>query len=191
MKSIMRIRILLTVLVSCLLVSCNRNLKGYREVMNYINDPENELKKEEQAGRIEVTATFLPVQIVGLNDQRLTRDNSNKYLFSISFSAHGKELLKQLDYQKYSAMVEVFAFRMSNYVEIVPDNLKPVAPVDCLFQQTYGMSDANRILVAFDKKELSQKEKLHLVIKELGLGTGDISFDFRSSDIENIPHITL
>ncbi len=196
MKSMARIELLMF-LLPAFLSSCTKTVKSREELLLFINNPENGLLKTEQIGEIKVQSGYLPYELM-LNPGKIkdsVRDStfeaySGKYYFILSFSKHGNELLRQLDYNLYSDMVQVFSFRMSKFIYIIPDKSRPVKPRECLFQQTYGMSESNSIVLVFESAPLENADNLHLTVNEFGLGTGNISFDFRTKDITDIPHLT-
>ena len=115
----------------------------------------------------------------------------DKLFFVLSLSANKKEVLRQLPFDQYSEMVQVLAFRMNEFVKIIPDDGKPVDPTECIFQQTYGMGSANNLLIVFEKAKLMAADNLTVRIKEFGLNTGDLYFKLATKDIKELQNITL
>ncbi|WP_439698631.1 hypothetical protein ACFGVS_10865 [Mucilaginibacter sp. AW1-7] len=175
--------------------SCKRKTVSLAGLIAYVNDPENGLQKTQQTGKIKTVLTYKPWQTMmfnegGLNNKDRRSDSlkfQDKLFFVFSLSANNKELLKQLEFSQYSEMVQVLAFRMKNFIDVVPDDGKPVEPTDCIFQQTYGMGVANNLLVVFDKEKLMTADNLKFEVREFGLNTGNLNFGIKTKDITDIP----
>lgn len=177
-----------------LLFSCKSKLESKDAVQQYLLDPKNGLQVTEISGKVQVKLTYQPSELIAERFKKqpdVYKDYAGKYFFILGFSANGKELLRQLDYNIYSEMVQVFAFRMPGFISIIPDKNEAVPPEDCLFNQTYGMADANNLFLVFDRDKLKDARQLTLQLKEFGLGLGNLSFLIDTKDIQNIPTITL
>ena len=175
-----------------LLFSCKHTITNKAKLTEYINNPDNGLKKEELVNKINTVVIYTPPEF--FNPTYKKGNIQNKYLddklfFVLSLSSNNKELLRQLDYNSYSEMVQILSFRMNEFVELISDEKKLVEPESCQFQQTYGLSKANNLLIAFKKKDLLSSKYLILRIKEFGLNIGNLSYKFNTTDINNIPTI--
>jgi len=174
--------------------SCKKKITNKQDLIAYISEPQNGLQKIQQIGDIKVAITYRPGQLTW--DKNITSKTAskekdslynNQLFFVLSMSAKNKELLRQLEFSKYSEMVQVLAFRMKEFVSATPDNAKSVEPLSCVFQQTYGMGSANNVLIIFDRKELLSARDLKIGIKEFGLQTGNLEFEFKTDDIKSLP----
>lgn len=58
---------------------------------------------------------------------------------------------------------------------------------DFLFDQTYGASDANTVLLAFPKEKLKNKKLIEINIAECGFATGNLKFSFEKEDLDDVP----
>jgi hypothetical protein len=176
-------------------VSCKKKINTKADLINYINDKKNGLLKSQEIGGIKVELRYKPWQLMVINrtdhHQPEIGELKSKYFFVLSLSANNKELLRQLPYNQYSEMVQVLAFRMVNYIAIVPDEEKPVEPQECIFQQTYGTASANQLLLAFDNIKLQNAHKLNIMIKEFGLNIGNLNFQINKKDIDNILTVSI
>lgn len=186
----------LFIMIALFFLSCSTNLTNRQDVFTYINDPKSGLVQIKQMGDLKVLMSYYPPELVanqiGRQDRSpdLLNDFSDKVYFKLSFSNNGKELLPQLSSQSYATVLEVFSFRMSSYISLNMKGAASVEPLDCLFEQTYGMSEANHLLVVFDRSSIRSQD-FSINIKEFGLGYGNISFDFKKKDIDLLPNITL
>jgi len=182
------------------LMSCNKKkITNREEWVASINKPENGVNKTERVGAIKAALSFRPWQLMmpkGYKGENKTQNGDpyklkDKLFFVLSLSANNKELLRQLPFAQYSEMVQVLAFRMNDYVQAYPDDREPVQPLECIFQQTYGMGVANNLVIVFNKKKLLDADKIKIKIKEFGLNTGDLDFDLKTDDIKQIDNVSL
>jgi hypothetical protein len=180
-----------------LAVSCKRSIGSRADLVGYINNPENGLIKTLEIGDIKAELRYKPWQLMKADGNKVQKEGckyvtiQHKYYFVLSLSTHNKELLRQMTFAQYSEMVQVLAFRMTTYVDIIPDYDKPVSPEECLFQQTYGMAKANQLLLVFDKNKIENSKQFHIKIREFGLGTGDLNFQMNTNDIKDLPVAVL
>jgi hypothetical protein len=189
----------LLLLMAVCLLSCKEKIRNRRDLIVYVNDPVNGLKKIEQIGKIKAAFTYKPWQLMGIKSQTVSNKSEKPYpfkfkdklFFVLSLSANDKELLRQLQFSQYGEMVQVLAFRMNEFIEAVPDDKKPVRPLECTFQQTYGMGTANNLLIVFNKEKLMAASDLKIRVKEFGLNTGDLNFAIKTKDIKDIQNIAL
>ncbi|MEN0052353.1 MAG: hypothetical protein AAGC65_01725 [Mucilaginibacter sp.] len=175
--------------------SCKTKINTRADLIQYINDPENGLVKTLEINGIKAELRYKPGALMKINSgnwPKLTGNNmdraiKNKVFFVFGLSAGNKEVLKQLPFTKYSELVQVMSFQMTNYINLTPDENDPVSPEGCLFQQTYGMAHANQLLLVFDQAKLKNVKHLYIKIKEFGLGTGDLNFQMNTQDINDLP----
>ena len=180
-------------------VSCKKPIKTRADLISYINNPQNGLKDTIEIGKIKAELIYKPWQLMAVNnggikaktDQNELNKLKSKYFFVLSLSANNKELLRQIPFDTYSEMVQTLAFRMIPYISIVGGNDKPRQPVDCIFLQTYGMSDANQLLIAFDKPAVQSAKQLTIKIKEFGLNIGNLNFHFETKKINELSTIAI
>jgi hypothetical protein len=177
-----------TLIISLVIFSCHKKDKTQQEIAKFVSDPANRLEVVQRTGEIETSAAFRPTQLIigSLKEKKRELDLKNKYFFVLSLSAHHKELLRQLSFDSYSEMVQVLAFRMSEYVSAVTDDGHTVQPAECLFDQTYGMSNANHLLIVFNKSNFEGAKQIFLKIKEFGLNTGNLSYQFDKQNMDNL-----
>ncbi|MDB5089164.1 MAG: hypothetical protein JWR09_3158 [Mucilaginibacter sp.] len=185
---------LLLVITGCSLAG-KKTIKSRAALMDYIKDPANGVQKTDSVRELEVVLTYRPWQLTAFTGEDFNVKNrkampavaENELSFVLSLSANHKEVLRQLQFSQYSELVQVLAFRMKEFIEAIPDNGNPVEPIECLFQQTYGLSTANNLLVVFDRRRLINATSLRLRVKDFGLNTGEMNFKMNISDIKNIP----
>lgn len=185
--------------IVALSASCKKKISTLSDLRDFVADPNNGLIKTQTINEIKAELSYRPWQLILASqaDLRKLRGESfeglmqNKYFFVLSLSIHNKELLRQLPFAQYSEMVQTLAFRMVDYVQIIPDQQKEVPPENCLFLQTYGIAQANQLLLVFKKARLENAKYLHIKIKEFGLGIGDLNFQMNTSNIHDLTSTTL
>ena len=195
---------LLTGLIACFACGSSPKIVSRPEMIRYIQDKEHGLLQEQEVNGMvlpheclgnESEASLLAAQELG-DAQRASKtviDSVEKkyaknYYFLLKLSKGGKEAIRQLgSFSRYSDMVQVLSFQMHRFVNCTTPQKDTVPLADYLFDQTYGMSDANTVLLCFDKEKLGNKKELEVNIAECGLGTGNLKFKFNQKDIQHVP----
>lgn len=187
--------LLVLTIIAVLLFSCKKKIETRSDLITYINDPDNGLLKTQQIGQVKSVLTYKPSQIAIFSETKNKNTSlsavKDKLFFVLSLSANNKEVLRQLQFAQYSEMVQVMAFRMNDFIEINPDNKEGVKPLECLFQQTYGMSNANNLLIIFNREKLIDADNLKIKIKEFGLNIGNLIFEIKTKNIKEIQNVVL
>ncbi|TKC60292.1 hypothetical protein FBD94_15415 [Pedobacter hiemivivus] len=180
--------IAMTVIVS-LLLGCQPKINDRVALNKFINSEKNGLTEKKSIHEIDVTLKYLPWQLIALRYKTKEDVVINKlkknYFFLMSFSKEGKELLKQLDFNTYSDLVQVLSFRMQGKVNAWSGS-NIVQAGDCSFQQTFGLSGANELLVVFEADKIRSKTDLKIVVEEFGLKLGRLEFDFNVNNINSL-----
>ncbi|WP_156131428.1 hypothetical protein [Pedobacter kyungheensis] len=177
--------------------SCKAPLKNRSEVFSYIDEERNGLVKSNQSNGIDCKVNFLPWQLQASNksqseiaiNEKTKNTFKSQYYFLISFSKDKKELLRQLSANEYSEMVQTLAFRMTDYIKIRLADGKVIKPLSCLFQQTYGLSNANQLLVIFNQADFKTEETFTILINEFGFRTGNLSFSFELNQQQKLQEL--
>lgn len=197
----------LLLLTCCLgwLSSCRhtKEVMSKKELVAFIANKDNGLLSEHQINDIDVRVQYQPSSLLVAqeiagpdmrNNQRLIdsleKKYSNSYYFLIKFSKNNKEAIRQLgSFDRYSDMVSVLSFELPRFINLTTPQKDTVELSDYLFDQTYGASDANTVLLAFAKEKLQGKSVLHVNLSECGFGTGNLKFSFKKEDIDNVPQM--
>lgn len=171
------------------------------ELIKYINNPKNGLVKEQEVNGIAVRVSFQPGDMLVRQEleagadtatiDSLKRKYNHQYYFNLKFSKNGKEAIRQLGgFNRYSDMVQVLSFRMAQFVNLTTPMRDTVELSDYIFDQTYGMSNGNTVLLSFDKSQIRGKE-IYINLAECGFGTGALQFMFNKNDIDRMPMLLL
>jgi len=191
--------ILLAALAAC---NSRQRLLGKRDFVKYINDPGHGLVKKTRIADVDVQVSYEPASL--LVAQELTAaghgDTSNlhglekkyasNYYFLLRFSKDNKELIRQLgSFSRYSDMVEVLSFQMHQFVNLTTAAHDTVGMSDYAFEQTYGMGNANILLLAFPRDKVGKAGKLDINLAECGFGIGSLKFNFDRDDLDRVPRL--
>jgi hypothetical protein len=197
-------RSLLILTVPLLLTSCrqSREVMSREELTHYISDLDHGLVQQQEVGGLTARLQFQPsallvAQELETSDQKdsaniaaLERKYGSSYYFVLKLSKDGKEAIRQLgSFERYSSMVSVLSFELPRLVNLTTPQRDTVALADYLFEQSYGMSDGNSILLAFSKEKLKNTPEIEINVAECGLGTGALKFRFHTQDLENTPRL--
>jgi len=182
-----------------LIFSCKQGKLNKQKLISYISYSK-ELNQSIEVNGIMTKAKVVPYQLMVLQEIEgrsrkdsikigdLEKKYSAQYYFSLSFSKGNKEVIRQLEsFQRYSEMLQVFSFGMGKYINATDENSDTVALADYAFEQDYGMTSSNKVLLVFKKADFTKAEYINLNVEEFGLGVGNMKFVFRRRDIENIP----
>ncbi len=169
------------------------------ELLTYINDKDNNLRKVQLVNGINIQLIYRPSSLLVMQEiegadtvnadriKILEDKYSDHYYFILKLSKEKKEVIRQLgSFSSYSSMLQVLAFDMQNYINLTAG--KDTVPVaDYYFDQTYGMSDGNNVLLSFNKSNLKGKKTLFIHLGECGFGTGNVKFCFDKNDLDDVP----
>jgi hypothetical protein len=184
--------------------SCNskNKLLTKDELTRYINNKKNGLMEEQEINGIKVRLSYRPSSMMVTQETEgvqkvdsiaiISLENKYKdnYYFLLNISKDNKEVIRQLgNFDRYSDMVQVFAFQMNQFVNLTTPQKDTIPLADYLFDQTYGMSNGNTILLAFNKNKIADKKNIEINIGECGLGIGDLKFRFEKENLDKIPKL--
>jgi hypothetical protein len=193
--------LLIAGMLCLLLFGCHsrHRLLGKRDLLKYVNDPGHGLVRKTTVEGVDVGLSFEPSSLLvaqeliaaGKRDtsllSALEKKYSTNYYFLLKFSRNNRELIRQLgSFSRYSDMVQVLSFQMQQFINLTTDR-DTVAMSDYAFEQTYGMSDANTLLLAFPKDKTGNSDRLDVNLAECGFGIGSLRFNFNKGDLEKTP----
>jgi hypothetical protein len=185
-----------------LLCACSSTPKTMNQanLVRYVNDKDHGLVKEQEVNGIQLKLSYQPASLLAAKELESTQqlpqtviDSVEKkyaknYYFLLKFSKDGKEAIRQLgSFSRYSDMVQVLSFQMHQFVNLTTPQKDTIPLADYLFDQTYGMSDGNTLLLCFDNQKLANKKELEINVAECGFGTGNVKFNFLQKDIDKTP----
>jgi hypothetical protein len=179
-----------------LLYACAPDPLNEQELIQFLNDESNGLRKTEKVGNQQVSVTYRPVSLLvsqSVADPADTvevaaafRKYNPYYYFTISFSADEREALSPR-HPNYSELVNVMSFRMHGYLNMTIPSRDTIPLADFVLNRSFGMAGSTDLLVVFSKDKTRDQEWVQINLQELGLGLGTQRFRFRTADIESCP----
>ncbi len=185
-----------------LVISCKPNtFSSEKELVAYIQDEENGLKKTNEVGDYKVTVTFRPTDLlikqeVGESPTqeaivKARKKYQNYYYFILSLSKSGKEALDQSQgFGQYSEMVQKLSFRVPEFVNMTTSANDTIPVADFILNRTYGLGSSTDILVVFNKEKAKEQTWVQFNLNEFGMNLGNNRTRFKVNDLDNCPHLS-
>ncbi|TWI85735.1 hypothetical protein IQ13_0900 [Lacibacter cauensis] len=189
-------------MVITIMLSCNhpKSFTNKNELLSYLNKGSNGYSQEILSNNVSIKLTYQPTSLMVQNEldeqvqfskkviDSLQKKYEGSYYFHLEFSKNGKEAIRQMDgFTDYSVLLQTLAFQMGDHIVLTTHQKDTVALGDYYFDQTYGMSSSNRLLISFDRSVIKKSDKLKIHIGECGFGTGDVKFEFERDRLDNAP----
>ncbi|MCF3107872.1 hypothetical protein LL912_03685 [Niabella sp. CC-SYL272] len=185
------------------LMACNGKPTSMKrpELEAYIRNPGNGLQVEQVVNGIKAQLVYFPSDFLKMQEkeansgadtisQKANTAYDSMYYFKLKYSIQDKEAIRQLgSFNRYSEMLQVLAFRMGQYINLTTPARDTLPVADYFFDQTYGMSNGNTLLLCFPKSGLERAAAFDINIAECGFGTGALKFRFEKDDIEATPRL--
>jgi hypothetical protein len=192
----------LLVLVGWWLFSaCHPGEVGKRKLISLI-EHDGKLNQAQEINNIKVWVKYIPYQLMVLQEidnskpsdtvklKELERKYGGQYYFRLSFSKNNRELTQQFgSIERYSDMVQTLSFGLAKFINASTERRDTVLLSDYAFEQDYGMSAANSVLLVFKKDEISKAGRITVNIGEFGFGTGNLRFAFSQDDLKSLPKL--
>jgi hypothetical protein len=195
--NLLTITIMLFGIAGC---SGSKEFSDKNKIIKYLNDEGNGYRKEITSNGVTVSIVYQPQSLFieqELSDIKnpaaslvdsIKNKYTNSYYFHVTFSREGKEAIRNAGgFGNYSVLLQKLAFQMHDHIQLTTSLKDTVELGDYFFDQTYGMSNGNTLLVRFDKSKIKKAETLDIHIEECGFGTGNISFRFEKNKLDNAP----
>jgi hypothetical protein len=182
-------------------ISCHNTRLSKQRLLKYIEKSEAYTKEEDISG-IKIRLQYMPNDLLvsqelgngQKKDTATIRAAENKYsgqyYFTLSYSRNNKEVIRQLgSFERYSDMLRVLSFEMGKYVTASTESNDTLALADYAFNQQYGMTNANHLLLVFKREDFGKSKSVDINIEEFGLGIGNTRFEFRKRDLDEAPRL--
>lgn len=191
--------------IAMVILSCKSNQKLLKkdEMIRYINNSKNGLVQQHEINGINVRLCYQPFSLMVSREIEAARNKEeafikevekrykDNYYFMLQVSKDNKEVIRQLgSFERYSDMLQVFSFKMNQYINLTTAKKDTVELADYLFEQSYGLSNSSNILLSFEKNKIKNLEKdLEINLGECGLGVGNLKFRFEKEDLDKVPKL--
>lgn len=196
-----RIFSLLTGLAMLALSSCGPRTLTKAKLESLI-EHSPELNQVQEIGGIKVGLKYCPYQFLveqelesgGSADtarlNALKRKYEGQYYFKLSYSKDNKEVIRALgSYQRYSDMLQVFAFELGRSVNASTEKNDSLPLKDYTFTQDFGMATATSSMLVFNRDDFSGAATINVNIGEFGLGIGNMRFGFKQDALRDLPEL--
>jgi hypothetical protein len=199
-----KIFITIGIMSLCLIVTACRQatFDTKQELVAYITNIDNGLTQQKTINGVDFTVTYRPTDLLVQQEltenptreqvTQLRKKYSKNIYFNLDMGIEGKEILsaKVGNKMKFTALVDQLAFDMAEKVYLLRRNKDSVPLLDHVYPRLYGMGKSTNMLLVFELDPNSiQDEPLRLVIKDLGLGTGDVAFSLDAKKIAEQPSL--
>lgn len=196
---------MLAMLLSALLLGACSDLmvKTPQELEKYVQKEDNGLKKANTIGDVSLSMAYRPTSL--LINQTLSAAptpqevdslkqifEKNLY-FALSLSGAGKEIetYKIANGAAFGERIQTLAFGMGQMLTIMNEKQDTLPLVDYFYQRTFGVGKSSDFLLVLDRDKVMQGKECNFLLREFGLGIGNQSFKFSTSDIDKTPEIHL
>lgn len=199
-----RARMAIAMVAVYLLTGCSgrQRVIAKRDLLKFINDPKHGLVRQQEVNGLTVRVSYEPSSLLvsqelargGKSDSATIRALTEKYgkycYFVMEFSRDGKEAIRQAgSFSQYSNMVQVLSFQMGQFINLTTAVRDTVDLADYAFEQTYGMSKANTLLLSFPREKINKADVFEVNLAECGFGVGSLRFPFKRSDLMETPDL--
>ncbi|MFC4221158.1 hypothetical protein [Flagellimonas marina] len=201
-----RISVLLTFISLVLLVSAckSKSFDSKEALLIYLKDVENGYHFQKSINGIDYALTYRPTdllvnQSIGEGHQteevaKLRKKYADYLYFNLSLSANGQELLNQNlgSRAEFGARVNQFSFGMAEKVSLITQNRDTVPLLDYAYPRMYGMGNSTDMLLVYEKRPKTLKQDyLLFTVKDLGYGTGEVTFKIDTKKINQQPQLNF
>jgi|ETNmetMinimDraft_8_1059916.scaffolds.fasta_scaffold10156_2 hypothetical protein len=155
------IRTLFSILIIIISVSsCSSLPETKKELIEYINDEQNGLKKYKESEAGQFTLSYRPNELL----PGLPESSQDYWYFILSLSNHGREYSQNFlaTESGYTKAIEQLAFGMTETTYAITNSLDTVYCSASTFPRTYGSLDSDKILLVFEKEDLEQEKAFRM-----------------------------
>ena len=197
------LKIISLLIISVIFFGCDQNSFDEKEAMlAYLKNESNGYIKSKKINEVNFELMYKPTDL--FVNQELEDDFSksdvdslkkkyNGYLyFNLSISKKNREILSKApkNRNEFSILSNQLMFEMREKVYAFTQDMDTINMVDYIYPRMYGASHSTNLLFIYPQDDKFKNSKsLNFVIKELGLGTGDIKFQFETKKIKAQPEL--
>lgn len=181
-----------------------KSFDSKEDMLAYLRDSENGYHFQKSVNGIDYSLMYRPTDLLviqsigdGKNREkvdRLRKKYAGHLYFNLSMSANGKELLGQNlgSRAEFGAMVNQLAFGMADKVSLISQKRDTMALLDYAYPRMYGMGASTDMLLVYEKERVAmQQDHLFFTIRDLGFGTGEVSFRIDTKKIKQQPKLNF
>lgn len=172
-----------------------------QELTGFVLDEENGLYKKRESNGVLIELQIHPNDLIvsqeieGMNYRPSQVDSIRKKLdsiiyFKLSLSRNGQEAINLFadDEPRFKRGIDYLSGGINEDLKLVQNN-DTTDVQGTMYMRSYGMSKASKLLVAFKRDK--SNEAVTFLYNDSFFNTGLNKFDFRVSDLKNIPTLIL
>lgn len=193
------------VLLIFILNSCeSKEFDNEETLWTYLKNPENGYLQEKNVNGVNFSLLYKPTDLV-IAQELMNKNATNRTIdslrskygeyayFTLSVFKNNKELLNNVagDRSEFGEMVNTFAFGMKEKVYLLSNTKDTINMLDYIYPRMYGMSNKTSFLLVYPKADIKKYSRVNLIIKDLGLNTGEIRLVPNVEQILKEPKIKL
>lgn len=199
------VKLLVSIVFVSMVSACGtKSFDSKETLLTYLQDTDNGYHFQKSINGIDYSLTYRPTDLlvnqsigddIRMKEVTELRKKYTGYLyFNLSMSANGKELLSQNlgSRAEFGAMVNQFAFGMAEKVTLVAQKRDTLPLLDYVYPRMYGMGNSTEMLLVYEKNPKTLKQDyLLLTVKDLGFGSGEVTFKIDTEKINNQPKLNF
>lgn len=111
---------------------------------------------------------------------RKSYDNGLHFMLTLAYEDENKDIVYdkgKAGFETYSEWLQKLLFKLDQYIYINSETQGEIPPSLTHLERSYGMYKHSNILLQFPK---SSAKNIEIVIKEFGLGSGNLEFEFKN-----------
>ncbi len=195
--------------LSSVISACKSTIRTEKELYKWINDKDNGLVQEKTTNGFTLTAKYLPAELLAYREYEsdktipfnkvLENYKKNKtFLMSIKVDTatrHTGNILFQdaEGYAGYKQRILSFNFGLEEMISLNYSE-KKYKPVLYTLENTFNVVDGKNVYLVFNidsLKKQNKQDEMDLVFEDVHFSTGITHFQFKVTDLQNIPKIEL
>lgn len=183
--------------------ACTKQLK-HSEFTRYVTNVDNGLVVTQEVNNVKADLQYWPQQLlayqevkgqdsIDIKEYTSALENYEQYHYlKLKLSTNGQGILHAhvRDRNKYSQLVNRLSFAMGQYAYLIQQPTDTLEFIDCHIPRYYGHSNSTDLMLIY-KRDRSLTGDLRFQLKDLDLGTGELSFVIEQKAIKSIPKLLV
>lgn len=166
------------------------------EIISFINDEDNGLKKQVEVEGVIYTVTYKPYDLimarsVGANSNidSLKGNYEHAFYFNLDISFDSLDVFGHMN-GDFRRMLKTVSFELQDYIFLTNNDGKEFYLKDFIFPRCYGSTNKTSLLLCFQEDNLNDHNDLTICCTDFINGSLEkLKFNFKGSDIVKIPKL--
>lgn len=181
---------------------CTSSSLSEEELVYFVLDEDNGLRKSLQSEGYRTEIIYRPTDLLVAQEVKGDPPSEEKisslkkkyglyHYFELNISKGKKEALITGGGDNFNELIHTISFRMGENVNLTTSRQDTILISDYIHQRTFGLAKSNSLLFVFRRDEHQDDEWIQFNLKEFGLGLGNQSFRFETSNLNKSPKINF